>query len=75
VPGPDLRRRVTLADVRDVRWSSVLTVLVAAVVALVFLWVAVRGRVWAWVPFVVAAGVAVREVRYLQRFGGSRRAE
>jgi 4-hydroxybenzoate polyprenyltransferase len=43
------------------------TVLGAVAVALVFLAVAARGRVWAWVPFLVAAGVALREVRLLQR--------
>ena len=26
-----------------------------------------RGRMWAWIPFAVAAGVAVREIRFLQR--------
>jgi len=50
-----------------VQWSSVATVLGAGAVALVMLWVAIRGRVWAWIPFVLALGVAVREVRHLQR--------
>ncbi|GAA1729323.1 hypothetical protein GCM10009809_26110 [Isoptericola hypogeus] len=49
------------------QWSSVATVFGAAAVALVMLVVALRGRLWAWIPFVIAAGVAVREVRYLQR--------
>ena len=52
-----------------IRWASVWAVLVAGAVALVFGWVALRGRVWAWVPFVLAAGVVVREVRWLQRHG------
>lgn len=52
---------------RKVRWSSVGTVLLAASVALVMLFVALRGRVWAWIPFALALAVAVREVRYLQR--------
>ncbi len=42
-------------------------VLVAGVVAAVFGWVALRGRVWAWVPCAVALAVVVREVRWLQR--------
>ncbi|MCA5894332.1 hypothetical protein LEP48_13375 [Isoptericola sp. NEAU-Y5] len=52
---------------RRVQWSSVATVVGAGVVALVMLWVAIRGRAWALVPFVLALGVAVREVRHLQR--------
>jgi hypothetical protein len=73
--GHDTGGAGSLDDVRSVRWSSLLTVLGASAVALVFLVVALRGRVWAWVPFVIAVGVAVREVRYLQRSGRSRRAE
>jgi hypothetical protein len=45
------------------------TVLLAGAVALVFGGVALRGRAWAWVPFLLAAGVVVREVRWLQRHG------
>ncbi len=52
---------------RSVRWSSFGTVLGASVVAVLMLVLVVRGRVWAWIPFVLAAGVAVREVRFLQR--------
>lgn len=52
---------------RNVRWSSVGTVLLAGIVALVMLLVALRGRVWAWIPFALALAVVVREVRYLQR--------
>ncbi|ACZ29267.1 hypothetical protein Xcel_0228 [Xylanimonas cellulosilytica DSM 15894] len=50
-----------------IRWASVRTVLVAGAVALVLAWVAVRGRWWAWAPFLLALGVVVREVRWLQR--------
>ncbi|PFG44531.1 hypothetical protein ATJ88_3258 [Isoptericola jiangsuensis] len=53
--------------VREVRWSSVATVVGAGVIALVALVAALRGRTWAWLPFVLAAAIAVREVRYLQR--------
>ncbi|MBD5786069.1 hypothetical protein IF650_07740 [Cellulosimicrobium terreum] len=49
------------------RWSSIATVLGGIVVALVCLVLVLRGRVWAWVPLVLAAAVALREVRYLQR--------
>ncbi|MEL7976406.1 hypothetical protein AAG589_11125 [Isoptericola sp. F-RaC21] len=59
---------------RKVRWASVWTVFGACVVALAMLWVVLRGRVWAWIPFVIAAGVAVREIRYLQRSRGPREA-
>lgn len=52
---------------RKVRWASVWTVVGACVVALAMLWVVLRGKVWAWIPFFLAAGVAVREIRYLQR--------
>ena len=52
---------------RKVQWSSVATVVGAVVVAVLMLVLVVRGRVWAWIPFAVAAGVAVREVRHLQR--------
>jgi 4-hydroxybenzoate polyprenyltransferase len=57
----------TLVGVTQIRWASVGTVALATAVALVFLGVAIRGRVWAWVPFAIAAGVAIREVRHLQR--------
>jgi hypothetical protein len=56
-----------VAAVRSVRWASVATVLGACLVAVVALVAALRGRHWAWLPFVLAAGIAVREVRYLQR--------
>ncbi|MCB7136219.1 hypothetical protein [Cellulosimicrobium marinum] len=49
------------------RWSSVATVLGGLVVALVCLTLVLRGRVWAWVPLVVAAAIALREIRWLQR--------
>ncbi len=52
---------------RNVRWSSIGTVVGASVVALIMLVLVARGRVWAWIPFAIAAGVAVREVRFLQR--------
>ncbi|WP_454042757.1 hypothetical protein [Cellulosimicrobium sp. Marseille-Q8652] len=62
-------------DVRTgTRWSSVATVLGGVVVAAVCLWNVLRGRAWAWIPFLVAAAVALREVRYLQRVArGGRR--
>ncbi|OLT53425.1 hypothetical protein BJF88_11570 [Cellulosimicrobium sp. CUA-896] len=62
-------------DVRTgTRWSSVATVLGGVVVALACLTLVLRGRVWAWVPLAVAAAVALREVRYLQRVArGGRR--
>ncbi|PZR52190.1 hypothetical protein DNL40_13000 [Xylanimonas oleitrophica] len=50
-----------------IRWSSVWTVLGASVVALAFLSAALRGRAWAWVPCVLAAGIVVREVRWSRR--------
>lgn len=57
-----------------VRWASLATVLGGIAVALVSLVLVLRGRVWAWVPLVVAAAVALREVRYLQRVArGGRR--
>ncbi len=59
----------TLDVVRRVRWSSLGTVVGASVVALLMLVLVVRGRVWAWIPFAIAAGVAVREIRFLQRSG------
>lgn len=51
----------------SVRWASVATVAGAVVLALVCLAAAARGRVWAWVPGIIAASVALREVRALQR--------
>ncbi|WP_418275772.1 hypothetical protein ACNHYB_13040 [Isoptericola jiangsuensis] len=59
--------RNAVAAVRSVRWASVATVVGAGLLALVALVAALRGRPWAWLPFVLCAGVAVREVRYLQR--------
>ena len=52
---------------RKVQWSSVATVVGAVVVAVLMLVLVLRGRMWAWIPFAVAAGVAVREIRFLQR--------
>jgi hypothetical protein len=56
-----------VAAVRSVRWASVATVVGAGLIAVVALVAALRGRPWAWLPFALAAGIAVREVRYLQR--------
>lgn len=56
-----------LQTLRDVRWASILTVLVAAAFTVVALAAALRGRAWAWVPFALSAAILVREVRYLQR--------
>jgi hypothetical protein len=50
-----------------IRWKSVATVVGATVVALAFFVAALRGRVWAWLPCALAVGVAVRELRWLQR--------
>ncbi|MEN5074059.1 hypothetical protein ABE437_09600 [Isoptericola cucumis] len=52
---------------RKVQWSSVATVAGAVVVAVLMLVLVLRGRVWAWIPFALAAGIAVREIRFLQR--------
>ncbi len=57
----------TLGPVGNVLWKSVATVVGAAAVALVMLWVVLRGRAWAWIPFIIAFGIFVRELRYLQR--------
>ena len=67
--GERLRRWWQRADeVRTgVRWASVATVFGGIAVALVCLVLVLRGRVWAWFPLLVAAAVALREVRYLQR--------
>ena len=67
--GERLRRWWQRADdVRTgVRWASVATVLGGIVVAVVCLVLVLRGRVWAWVPLVVAAAVALRVVRGLRR--------
>ena len=78
--------RATVADrVRDwwrraddartgIRWASLATVVGGIVVALVCLVQLLRGRTWAWLPLLVAAAVALREVRYLQRVArGGRR--
>jgi 4-hydroxybenzoate polyprenyltransferase len=59
--------RSVVAQIRSVRWASVATVVGAGLVALVALAAVLRGRGWAWVPFVLAAAIAVREVRQLQR--------
>ncbi|WP_402468573.1 hypothetical protein [Isoptericola aurantiacus] len=56
-----------LSTVRDIRWASILTVLLAGAFAIVSLAAALRGRAWAWVPFALSAAILVREVRYLQR--------
>ncbi|WP_277211016.1 hypothetical protein [Isoptericola croceus] len=56
-----------LSKVRSVSWSSVATVVGAAVVALLCLAVVLRGRPWAWFPFGIAVAIAVRELRVLQR--------
>lgn len=56
-----------LSTVRSIPWSSLATVAGATAVAVVCLLVALRGRPWAWLPFTLAAAVAVREVRVLQR--------
>ncbi len=74
--GDRLRRWWQRADDArtGVRWASVATVLGGIAVALVCLVLVLRGRVWAWVPLVLAAAVALREVRYLQRVArGGRR--
>nr|WP_216645474.1 hypothetical protein [Isoptericola halotolerans] len=39
----------------------------AGAIAGLCLLVALRGRPWAWLPFVFAAAIVVREVRLLQR--------
>ncbi|WP_407320387.1 hypothetical protein UQW22_08020 [Isoptericola halotolerans] len=56
-----------LSTVRSISWSSLAMVAGAAVVAVLCLLVALRGRPWAWLPFVFAAAIVVREVRFLQR--------
>lgn len=56
-----------LSTVRSIRWSSIAMVAGAGAVAVLCLLVALRGRPWAWVPFVFAAAIVVREVRFLQR--------
>ncbi|GII97825.1 hypothetical protein CLV28_2187 [Sediminihabitans luteus] len=51
-----------------VRWDSLATVLGCGVLALVALLLGVlRGHPWAWVPCLLCAGIALREVRLLQR--------
>ncbi|GIG21296.1 hypothetical protein Cch01nite_20200 [Cellulomonas chitinilytica] len=50
-----------------IRWASLLTVLLCVVVVLVCVAAALRGRRWALVVALVAAAIAVREVRALQR--------
>lgn len=49
------------------RWASLATVVGCALLALVCVVAVARGRTVAWVPGSVAAGIAVREVRALQR--------
>lgn len=49
------------------RWSSLLLVAGCALVALVCLVAALRGRPLALVPGLVAAAIALREVRVLRR--------
>jgi len=56
-----------LSIVRRVPWASVLTIAAAAVFTLVTLFAALRGRVWAWIPFALAAAILVREIRHVQR--------
>ncbi|MGW6128443.1 hypothetical protein ACWFNE_00310 [Cellulomonas sp. NPDC055163] len=51
----------------SVRWASVATVVGCAVVALVCVAAAARGRTWALVPGLVAAAIGFRELRVLQR--------
>jgi hypothetical protein len=51
----------------SVRWASLATVVGCALLALGCLTAVVRGRTWAWVPGLVAAAIAVREVRVLRR--------
>jgi 4-hydroxybenzoate polyprenyltransferase len=50
-----------------IRWASLLTVLLCVLVVVVCVGAALRGRRWALVVALVAAAVAVREVRALQR--------
>jgi len=52
---------------RAVPWSSLLLVIGCGVVALVCVLAALRGRPLALVPGLVAAAVALREVRGLRR--------
>ncbi|MCC2336029.1 hypothetical protein [Cellulomonas wangsupingiae] len=52
---------------QSVRWSSLLLVVGCGALALVCLVAALRGRPLALVPGLVAAAVALREVRVLRR--------
>jgi hypothetical protein len=52
---------------RSVRWSSLVVVVGAGVLALVCLVFALRGRTWAWLVGLVCLATAVREVRALRR--------
>lgn len=52
---------------RSIRWSSLVVVVGAGVLALVCLVLALRGRPWAVLVGVVCAATAVREVRALRR--------
>jgi hypothetical protein len=51
----------------SMRWASLATVVGCALVALVCLVAALRGRAWALVPAVLAAAIALRELRALRR--------
>lgn len=48
-------------------WESFLIVVGAGLIALVSLGALLRGRVWAAVPAVIAAAIALREIRALRR--------
>ncbi|MCF4123200.1 hypothetical protein L1785_19710 [Antribacter sp. KLBMP9083] len=50
-----------------IRWSSLLTVLGGGAVALAGLAGALTGHPWSWLPVALGLGIAVREVRFLQR--------
>ncbi|NNU26156.1 hypothetical protein HLI28_01170 [Isoptericola sp. JC619] len=52
---------------RKIPWASILTIVLAGAFSAVALFAALRGRVWAWLPFTLCAAVLVRELRYLQR--------
>ncbi|MEV7974014.1 hypothetical protein [Cellulomonas sp. NPDC089187] len=50
-----------------IRWSSLAVVIGAGLLALVCVTAGLRGRVWAWLPALICAAVAVREWRALRR--------
>ncbi|GIG26717.1 hypothetical protein [Cellulomonas denverensis] len=58
-----------------IRWSSLAVVVGAGLLTLLCLGAVLRGRAWAWVPALICAAVAVRELRALRRLdrrsGGS----